>query len=65
MFSGLSNQAPLLLEIFALRGKFQGSKELEVCGDKRLNRRTFIDTDHLCGNGLLSLGWLPGDSKNE
>lgn len=53
--------APLLPEIFALHGKWRGSKDAVICGDQRWTWAQFCAANHRFAHGLIERGVGPGD----
>ncbi len=53
--------APLLPEIFALHGKWRGSKDAVICGDQRWTWAQFCAANHRFAHGLIKRGVGPGD----
>ena len=53
---------PLLPEILALHGRWRANQEAVICGDQRLNWRTFIDRNHQFANALIDNGVVVGDT---
>lgn len=60
--NGFDPHDPLLPEIFALHGKWRGSKEAVVCDEDRLSWNEFNARCNQVANALLGLGLNSGDT---
>lgn len=53
---------PLLPEILALHGRWRAKQDAVICGDERLNWKTFTERNHQFANALISNGITAGDT---
>ncbi|MFT6408031.1 MAG: acyl-CoA synthetase (AMP-forming)/AMP-acid ligase II [Arenicella sp.] len=53
---------PLLPEILALHGRWRANQDAVICGDQRLNWKTFIQRNHQFANALIDNDIVVGDT---